>query len=72
MKTSILIRPLLRIYKKKLTCRLAQVENIQALSIGLIALPWRDGAGFETIGGWAGGKIEDGGSVTRRVPPSEP
>lgn len=56
----------------KLTCRLAQVENIQALSMGLIALPWREGAGLEMIGGWAGGKTEDGSSVTRGVPPSEP
>lgn len=48
------------------------MENIQALSMGLIALPCREGAGLEMIGGWAGGKKVDDGSVTRRVPPSEP
>ncbi len=57
---------------RNLTCRLAHVENIHALSIGLIALPCREGAGLEMIGGWAGGKKVDDGSVTRRVPPSEP
>lgn len=48
------------------------MENIQALSMGLIALPCRDGAGLEMIGGWAGGRKVADGSVTRRVLPSEP
>lgn len=48
------------------------MENIQALSMGLIALLWREGAGLEMIGGWAGGKAVDEGSVARSVPPSEP
>ena len=55
-----------------LTCRLAQVENIQAVSMGLMALPCRDGAGLAMIGGWAAGKKVDDGSVTGTVPPSEP
>lgn len=36
---------------RKLTCRLAHVENTQALSMGLIALPCSEGAGLEMIGG---------------------
>lgn len=58
--------------EEELTCRLAQVENMQALSMGLMALPWRGGEGLEMIGGWAGGKTLDDASVARRVPPSEP
>lgn len=53
----------------KLTCRLAHVENIQALSMGLMALPCREGAGLEMIGGWTGGKKVDDGSVTRSSEP---
>ena len=66
-----MIRPC-QVVMSKPTCRFAQVENMQALSMGLIALPCREGAGLEMIGGWAGGKKVDAGSVTRRVPPSEP
>lgn len=55
-----------------LTCRFAQVENIQALSMGFIASPCRDGAGLEMKGGLAGGRKVGGGSVTNKVPPSAP
>lgn len=33
-----------------LTCRLAQVENMQAVSTGLMGLPCREGAGLEMMG----------------------
>lgn len=56
----------------ELACRLAQVENTQAPSRGLRASAWKGGAGLEMIGGPAGGKKVDDGSVTGRVPPSPP
>ena len=55
-----------------LTCKLAQVENTQALSIGCSALPWREGTGLEMIGGWAGGKNVGKGSVAGSDGASEP
>lgn len=58
-----------------LTCKLAQVENIQALSIGLMAFSWvscKEGMGLEMIGGWGGGRKVYGGSVTEVATPSEP
>lgn len=48
------------------------MENIQALSMGFIASPCRDGAGLEMKGGLAGGRKVGGGSVTNKVPPSAP